>query len=139
MTLTRRGLKQLAEARVRDAEVLLKGRRYAAAYYLCGYAVECALKACIAKQTVRHEFPDLKRVRDSYTHNIRQLIVEAGLIDDLNTRLKIDGFERNWTILQGWSEEKRYEYPIMREQAQDLYTAVTDNTDGVLTWLMNYW
>jgi len=43
--------------RLKDAEVLLQKGRNEAAYYLAGYAVECALKACIAKQTKRHEFP----------------------------------------------------------------------------------
>jgi HEPN domain-containing protein len=33
--------------------VLLEAGLYAGAYYLAGYAVECALKACIAKKTAR--------------------------------------------------------------------------------------
>jgi len=32
------------------------------AYYLAGYAVECAIKACIAKGTRRYEFPDKRKV-----------------------------------------------------------------------------
>ena len=32
-----------------------------AAYYLCGYAVDGRLKACIAKQTRRYDFPDKKQ------------------------------------------------------------------------------
>jgi hypothetical protein len=46
------------------------------AYYLAGYAVECALKACIAKETKRYEFPDKKRVDSSYSHNL-DLLVKA--------------------------------------------------------------
>src|SRR5919106_3680906 len=38
------------------------------AYYLAGYAVECGLKACIAKQVRRHEFPDRTTVNQSHTH-----------------------------------------------------------------------
>jgi HEPN domain-containing protein len=57
--------------RAEDARILLAAGRYAAAFYMCGYAVECALKACIAKQTREYEFPDLKQVRDSYTHDVR--------------------------------------------------------------------
>ena len=47
------------------------------AYYLAGYAVECALKACIAKGTLRGEFPDKKRVDSSYSHNLRELFKVA--------------------------------------------------------------
>ena len=35
-----------------------------AAYYMIGYCVECALKACIAKQIRRFDFPDKKLVLD---------------------------------------------------------------------------
>jgi hypothetical protein len=42
-----------AEPHLQDAEALLQGGRYDAAYYLAGYAVECAIKACIANQTRR--------------------------------------------------------------------------------------
>jgi len=43
-------LQQLAEVRLKDAEVLLTAGQWEAAYYLLGYCIECALKACVAKQ-----------------------------------------------------------------------------------------
>jgi hypothetical protein len=48
--MDRSDLQVLAEARVADAEALLHGGRWAAAYFLLGYAVECGLKACAARQ-----------------------------------------------------------------------------------------
>ena len=48
-------------------------------YYLAGYAVECALKACIAKETKRHEFPDRRKVDASHTHDLRELVRLAKL------------------------------------------------------------
>ena len=51
--MNRRDLQQLADDRVLDAEALLNAGRWAAAYYLSGYAVECALKARIARQTMK--------------------------------------------------------------------------------------
>jgi hypothetical protein len=45
--MNRAQLRQLAEDRVLDAACLLAGGRWAGAYYLAGYAVECGLKACI--------------------------------------------------------------------------------------------
>ncbi|MDR3622408.1 MAG: HEPN domain-containing protein [Paludisphaera borealis] len=45
-------LQRMTEERTRDAEVLLAGGRWAFAYYVAGYAVECALKACLLKRMV---------------------------------------------------------------------------------------
>ena len=45
--LTRTQLRRIARARLEDARVLLRGRRYDGAFYLCGYAAELALKARI--------------------------------------------------------------------------------------------
>jgi hypothetical protein len=56
--VNRTQLQQLAEERVRDAEALLNAGQWSGAYYLAGYAVEFALKACIAKLTNQHDFPD---------------------------------------------------------------------------------
>lgn len=55
--MNRRDLKDLAAIRVREASLLLKNKQYSGAYYLAGYAVECALKACISKETRRYDFP----------------------------------------------------------------------------------
>jgi HEPN domain-containing protein len=49
--MNRTDLQNLAEERLGDAEVLLASNRYSGAYYIVGYAVECGLKACIAKLT----------------------------------------------------------------------------------------
>ena len=51
--MNRSELQQLAEIRLRDAKALLvTGENDAGAYYMAGYAVECALKAVIAKKWV---------------------------------------------------------------------------------------
>src|ERR1019366_8510670 len=51
--MNRSDLHQLTEARVRESQALLAAGEAAGAYYVAGYAVDCALKACIAKQTDR--------------------------------------------------------------------------------------
>jgi HEPN domain-containing protein len=78
--VTRKELQKLAGLRLREAEVLLENGCPDGAYYLAGYAVECALKACIARKTVRHEFPDLSRARES-SHDLAELLRVAGLTD----------------------------------------------------------
>ena len=44
-----------------------------------GYAIECAIKAAIAKQTKRYDFPNKRLAMDSYTHDLKSLIQTAGL------------------------------------------------------------
>ena len=64
--MNRNDLKGLALIRLREATILLANGEYSGAYYLAGYAVECALKPCIAKQTRRHDFPDKKLAEQSW-------------------------------------------------------------------------
>jgi hypothetical protein len=52
-----RDFQRLAKLRAAEAGALVRSRKEIGAYYLAGYAVECALKACVAKATKRHEFP----------------------------------------------------------------------------------
>ena len=75
--MNRRTLQTLARDRLADARALLRAHRYAAAYYMAGYAVECALKACITKHVNRHDFPDKKLATDSYTHDLNRLVTAA--------------------------------------------------------------
>lgn len=56
--MDRKGLQELSNVRLKEAKALLKVGMADGAYYLAGYAVECALKACIAKETRRYDFPD---------------------------------------------------------------------------------
>ena len=48
-TLKTAELRKIAKARLKDAEALLAAHRYDGAIYLCGYAVELALKARICQ------------------------------------------------------------------------------------------
>src|SRR5712691_5133895 len=50
-------LDNIARARIEDAKVLLTAGRYDGATYLCGYAVEVALKARICRTLNWTEFP----------------------------------------------------------------------------------
>jgi hypothetical protein len=75
--VNRKDLQSLARTRLAEAKTLSGAGRPDGAYYPAGYSIECALKACIAKGTQRHEFPDKKSVDASYTHNLRDLIKVA--------------------------------------------------------------
>jgi hypothetical protein len=138
--MNRLELQALARDRLADSRALLRAHRYAGAYYLAGYSVECALKACIARQVRRYDFPDKKVVSDSYTHDLTKLVGIAGLKTRLESALASDrSFELNWTVVRDWSEEDRYNSAISRVEARDLYSAITARRTGVMTWLRNYW
>ena len=92
-----------------EAKGLLSLGLYDGAYYLAGYAVECALKACIAKETKRHEFPDRRKVDASHTHDLRELVRLANLEESCQDRATKDPeFSRNWGKVKLWSEQSRY-------------------------------
>jgi HEPN domain-containing protein len=106
---------------------------------LTGYAVECALKSCIAKKTKRYDFPDRRIVIDSYTHDLNQLIKVSGLQREIDLEMRRDReFEVNWAIVKDWSEGSRYERRDAAT-AKSLYKAVADSRHGVLKWLKRHW
>jgi len=109
------------------------------AYYLAGYCIECALKACIAKATMRYDFPDKKKVDLSYTHNLRVLLSVASLEKTLVEESKRDvAFRNNWDLVQSWSEHSRYS-TTRAEMAQKLIEAVGDRKHGILRWIKLHW
>ncbi len=136
--MNRKAFQQLAAVRLREAKVLLSANCPDGAYYLAGYAVEFTLKACIAKQTERHDFPDLERARDSYTHNAKKLIVTAGLESALADAVRQSEFGRRWRIVTQWNEESRYSSHSAQE-AQDLIEAIENRRHGILQWLRKHY
>jgi HEPN domain-containing protein len=117
--VNRRDLQLLARTRLADAKTLLGTGRPDGAYYLAGYAVECALKACIAKGTQRHDFPGKKRVEASYTHNLRDLIKVANLEQACLEEAKKDPVFRNyWDLVQDWSEHSRIRGLIRKKRGR---------------------
>src|SRR5262245_62138064 len=138
--MNRNDLQNLSRLREKEAKVLLDNGCFAGAYYLLGYAVECALKACIAKQIRRYDFPDLTFVRDSHTHNLERLLNLSGLRNDLHREFQTHPtLEVNWTTVKDWSEQARYNSDISEKKARDFYSAVTARGDGVLSWLRKRW
>lgn len=138
--MNRFDLQQMAEERVADAAALLDAERFQAAYYLCGYAIECALKACIARKTREFDFPDRKLVNDSHVHDLTKLLKVAdidGLLQEEERRNH--DFATNWAIVKDWSEASRYNASIGPAKASVFFLAVTDESNGVLSWLKQQW
>ena len=138
--MNRRDFQTIALVRLKEAQTLLANDLPDGAYYLCGYTVECALKACIARQTERYDFPpDPRTVQAIYTHDLNRLASLAGLDAVLAGRQQTDQtFAENWELVKDWSERSRYlRHP--RDEAEHLYLAVADRQHGVLRWIRQYW
>lgn len=137
--MNRTDFQRLAMEFLRDAKALLAARRWARAYYVSGYVVECGLKAAIAKLTKEGDFPDKGFAEKCWTHELRRLISLAGLRDawegDLASDVELD---ENWSVVTEWNESSRYARKTKR-QAERLYAAITDKTHGVLSWIKLRW
>jgi HEPN domain-containing protein len=137
--MNRVDLQEIAETRIQESGALLAAGFPDGAYYLAGYAVECALKACIAKRTREHDFPEKSLATRSYTHKLQDLLVVAELKTELETTLQADPIvQANWTIVKDWSEECRYEKRTFQE-AEILIRAIEDKKGGLLPWIMQRW
>jgi len=147
--MNRKHLQQLTKLRVEEAKVLYKNGYFDGAYYLLGYAIECALKACIAKQTQQYDFPDKKLANDSHTHDLIKLLKLAGLKEELDN-LDDNNIKANWSAIinvnlssEGeevvWSESIRYTYGITAQQIESFLSAITDQNKGILQWIEKYW
>ena len=129
----------LVDIRIKEAKILLDAQCYQGAYYLAGYAVECTLKACIAKQVQAEDFPDKKLAQDSYTHNLPKLLTTAGLKQILiNEENQDEDFRLDWSIVKNWSEEARYNHQISAVKAQALFDAITHCDSGILPWIKRF-
>lgn len=97
-------------------------------------------KGMHSKKVNQHDFPNKKLAEDSYSHDLSKLVGVAGLKTDLSQREQSDQvFSLNWAVAKDWSERSRYEIGITQAQARDLVAAISDNNNGVLQWLKNYW
>ncbi len=126
--MSRASLRTLADARLADARVLLAARRYAAAYFLCGSAVECGLRAACLHAEVEPQTDDLSA-----------LVQAAGLGEDLHHLARSNlRFRRHWAVVKDWTPLSRYQQRSAAETA-DLFQAVADMHSGVLPWVKRYW
>jgi len=146
MEMSRNDFQQLAEERLGDAQALFNAGRFGCAYYIAGYAVECALKACIAKKTKAESFPE-RDAQKYYSHELEKLLGFTGLEDEIKPGDQdgTDAGERkqklreNWIIVRSWSETSRYESERYAPEAGKILEAIKEPQYGILTWLKNRW
>lgn len=133
--LTKADLQALAETRLQDAIFLLQNGRASSAYYLAGYAVELALKACVAKVFRTDVIPDKAFVNEIYTHNLEKLLGTAGLSHAFSIDAQLAAA---WGIASKWTESSRY---LLWDNisAGNLVQAIGNNQHGVFQWVKKHW
>jgi HEPN domain-containing protein len=101
-------LRTISRKRLRDAQVLLRAKRFDGAWYLCGYAIELALKARICRTLRWPGFPesgkDFEGLQSLKTHNLEILLRFSGIADRVRTNRMAE-----WSKVLDWSPEKRYQ------------------------------
>ena len=98
---------------------MLDRQSYEGAFYLAGYAVECALKACIARKTQAYDFPP-QDAKTFYTHDLDILFSKADLKSLREVReQKVTKFKLNWAVVKDWKSVTRYEHQIDAKRARD--------------------
>ena len=119
-------LRSIARARLRDAKILLRAKRFDGAFYLCGYAVEIALKGRICRTLKWSGFPDttqdFKGLQSLKTHDLEILLRLSGVEAQVKAKRLAE-----WSKMLDWNPEKRYQ-PIGKStepQATDMVTAAT--------------
>jgi HEPN domain-containing protein len=105
--LNRSDLIKIARARIKDGEILLKSHRYDGAIYLCGYAVEIALKESICRTLGWSGYPSATKEFANYqsfrTHNLDVLLRLSGSEHKIRTE-----YLAEWSAVAEWDPEIRY-------------------------------
>lgn len=130
-------LRELRDARLKDAKALLDARRYAGSIYLGGYALECQLKEAIC-----HRLNQDKLFGVFKTHDLNALKRYTGLANDLDSagrpgesfRLIVALWnDRDGNVPVRYDESQGSAYG--EEDANEFHAALTDEEKGVIPWL----
>ena len=137
--LSRNDLQKLAQVRLEDSIVLYQAGKASSAYYLAGYSIELALKACISKLFQPDVIPDKAFVQAIYTHSLESLMNVAGLLPQFKEDSKNDPqFAAYWGIVSKWSETSRYQL-WDSVTAATLIQSINDPDHGVFQWVKKHW
>jgi hypothetical protein len=138
--VNRSDFQELAELHLRHAKALLDAQLYSGAYYMCGYVVECALKACICRKTNQFDFyPSPEESRAAWSRDFGKLLKASALDGEFSASRAADrDLDINWESVEDWSPDSRYQ-PQGRLGAHALYTAITDPDHVVLSCIKQRW
>lgn len=117
-------LKSIAKGRLRDAQVLQKAGRFDGSVYMCGYAVEVALKMRACRSLKWLGFPDSRKefegLQSFKTHMLETLLHLSGAEARIRSK-----FVAEWSIVLRWNPEARYQRmgTATKQDAADMIAA----------------
>ena len=119
-------LDRIARARLHDAKSLLAAGRFDGATYVCGYAVEVALKARICRTLNWSEFPatggEFAAYKNFRTHELEVLLRLSGQ----EASIKQSHFSL-WNVVAAWKADSRYNsIGTARQAATEALIQATD-------------
>ncbi|NBC17904.1 MAG: HEPN domain-containing protein [Bacteroidetes bacterium] len=107
--LTRQDLLDNVDEKLRSAQILYDAASYDSSFYLCGYAVELALKARIVKHLKWKGFPENKGENAAFRavakHDLDYLLRFTGIEAQIKPALGTE-----WTTILEWNVELRYKH-----------------------------
>lgn len=114
-------LKELARERLKEAQILFRRKKYDGAAYLCGYAIELALKARICRTLKWTEYKVGKGYESFKTHDLTILLDLSGQ----RPRITAPKYMGEWSYVRPWKPEYRYEPVghITQQRASDMIEA----------------
>ena len=105
--ITRSDLRKTAREYLQSAELLRDNRKYDMSVYLCGYAIEIALKERICRALKWRGYPatagEFSNFRSFQTHNLEVLLNLSAIKDKV-----VAGLGGDWTIAAQWNPEQRH-------------------------------
>ncbi len=130
--ITRADLRKTAREYLASAAILRNSGKYDVAVYLCGYAVEIALKDRTCRTLRWLGFPEKQSEFNglsSYkTHNLETLLHVSGAEHKIKPALNGD-----WSVVTKWDPEQRYSPRGTKTQADaDDMMAATENVLKVI-------
>jgi hypothetical protein len=138
--MNRNDLQEISKLRLKEGRLLLDNGFYSGAYYLLGYSIECAIKACIAKKVKKYDFPEKDLALRSYEHDLTTLLKTAGLWQRLTHDMNVNPLlEGNWANVKDWSVTTRYISNIAANKAKDFYTSYAVRKHGIYSWIKKFW
>lgn len=129
--LLKKDLRRIAENRLKDSNVLLLNKRYSAAVYLAGYAIELMLKlkichlfrfkrgfpenetefnACKAASGMASVSTAITRLKQIKHHNLASLLKYSGEEVPILTK-----YPNEWAGILGWGPHQRYSSRVVRK------------------------
>lgn len=100
------------------------------AHFNAGLAIECALKAYLMRAERLNGWPSRASRPDLYTHDLRKLMMLAGLHIDASHPIAAA-----WILTQNWDRNQGYDPRPMPDRVAKSWFAAAFGPEGVVTWL----